>query len=81
MNLPTREEAKQIVEANKVAHYCLPGNIVTILEAYSSGSLIEARTEGEIIDFLDSWGYRQGNLLKCNDDDFRKIAHALVGKV
>ena len=34
-------------------------------------------SEEEILDFLDSWGYRHGNMPKCNDDDFRKIAQAI----
>ena len=33
--------------------------------------------EDMLLDFLDSWGYRHGNMLKCSDDDFRKIAHAI----
>jgi hypothetical protein len=59
MNLPTREEAKAAIENIKLAisdtHTGRIQNIrvsvqvaLKILEAYSSGSLIEARTEGEI---------------------------------
>ena len=34
--------------------------------------------EEKILDLLDKWGYREGNMMKCNDDDFRKIAHAIA---
>ena len=57
MNLPTREEAKAAIENIKLAisdtHTGRIQNIresvqvaLKVLEAYSSGSLIEARTEG-----------------------------------
>ena len=38
---------------------------------------LEPIDEEEILDFLDNWGYRHRNIPQCNDDDFRKIAHAI----
>lgn len=32
----------------------------------------------EVLEFLDNWGYRQGNMPQCNDDDFIRLAHAIV---
>ena len=59
MNLPTREEAKNVVSwFEMITHLCRKTdnylfakeykNAYKLLQAYSSGSLIEARTEGEI---------------------------------
>jgi hypothetical protein len=48
---------------------------VNVLQALSSGTLIEARTEGEIIELLKKFDYE-----RC-DINWDIIAHALVGKV
>jgi len=52
--------------------------LLIIARAYLDGKLCEVMSEYEILDFLDNWAYRQGNMLKCNDDDLRKIAHAIA---
>ena len=86
MNLPTREEAKELIdklsrdrvivkdvftlEERDVLHCALK-----VLNAYSSGTLIEARTEGEIYSIIHS------KFLGLTIYDEKKLAHALVGKV
>jgi hypothetical protein len=87
--LPTREEAKELKETitSLYTSGCLNQmirlsnleidylyKIKNILEAYSSGTLIEARTEGEIIKIIDS----EVNLVLHAKE---RLAHALAGKV
>jgi RecB family endonuclease NucS len=95
MNLPTREEAKEASEAISLtvsdSHTGRILNIrfhvqtaLKILSAYSSGSLIEARTEGEIEKVI-----RENVDTLHTISDFphdynvsvKQLAHALVGKV
>jgi hypothetical protein len=80
MGLPTREEAKNIFEYYEQIG-CFrerdEDNVKVIVSAYSSGTLIEARTEGEIIDELKKIIVTP----KFNRQLFVSIAHALVGKV
>lgn len=40
--------------------------------------VLEKVNEEKIRDLLDTWGYRNGNMLKCTDSDFLKIAAAIV---
>jgi hypothetical protein len=85
MNLPTREEAREALawfEPNLEENIGLTPDHIHSIEvfkkialAYTSGSLIEARTEGEIFNILHS------KFLGLTIDDENKIAHALVGKV
>jgi len=72
MNLPTREEAK---EAMKNLDSLDDLNALIILNAYASGTLIEARTEGEIYSIIHS------KFLGLTIYDEKKLVHALVGKV
>ena len=58
----------------------LPQLILWVLDFYKSQILplfSQLLSEEEVLDFLDTWGYRNGNMLKCNDDDFRKISKAI----
>jgi hypothetical protein len=54
-----------------------------ILRAYSSGSLIEAKTEGEISAILcEAFGKSSENgIIIPVDFDYKGLSHALVGKV
>jgi len=103
--LPTREEAKslhnnlsQIFEGDRISEGDIEDlyNSRKILEAYSSGTLIEARTEGGITNFIkeqiDKEGIRNnGNnfnahsyspICSCGNCHLASLlAHALVGKV
>ncbi|MCK9370631.1 hypothetical protein M0R04_12035 [Candidatus Dojkabacteria bacterium] len=33
---------------------------------------------GEMRDYLDQWGYRSGNMIKLTDDEWLKVATAIV---
>jgi hypothetical protein len=41
---------------------------------------LEPIDENKLLEFLDNWGYRQGNMPVCDDDDFRLIAHAIASR-
>ena len=80
------DKVRQLIETNGI--YVIFNNLTTCDEAQKEELLRTLVTdiislfpqplsEEEILDFLDSWGYRHGNMPKCNDDDFRKIAQAI----
>jgi len=97
MNLPTREEAKEFIRKieiiQKVKNSISSDNSdnsewLEIIKAYANGSLIEAKTEGEIEKILcetelvmpnGETKYKFGDMM--GGDESRRLAHALVGKV
>lgn len=96
--LPTREEVKNIVKDDKQYWNELSVkeiNIITsVVNAYVSGTLIEARTEGEIAKIIFNFQHKDSALIpqrfcgtqwdtanECEKIEAKRLAHALVGKV
>jgi len=49
-------------------------------EVLAQISALDEIDEGKLIDCLEFWAYRQGNMLKLMDDDIKKIAKALKAR-